>query len=134
MIVNVAYTIIFNTGLFPDACRAWKSRATVRKTWAQFKIDFITAHHEFRLTTQTAHQSGFHSANIMIEQGRDESMQDTAEAITHLATAMAHKHGRLASSQDLCTTPSFRWVNYATTTAASPSIKIRSRFQKTRNV
>jgi hypothetical protein len=23
MIVNVAYTLIFNTGLFPDACRAW---------------------------------------------------------------------------------------------------------------
>jgi hypothetical protein len=27
MIVNVAYTLVFNTGLFPDACRAWKSRA-----------------------------------------------------------------------------------------------------------
>jgi hypothetical protein len=23
IIVNVAYTIVFNTGLFPDACRAW---------------------------------------------------------------------------------------------------------------
>jgi hypothetical protein len=23
MIVNVAYTLVFNTGLFPDACRAW---------------------------------------------------------------------------------------------------------------
>jgi hypothetical protein len=27
MIVNVAYRLVFNTGLFPDACRAWKSRA-----------------------------------------------------------------------------------------------------------
>jgi hypothetical protein len=24
MIVNVAYTLIFNTGLFPDACRTWQ--------------------------------------------------------------------------------------------------------------
>jgi hypothetical protein len=24
MIVNVAYTLVFNTGLFPDACRAWQ--------------------------------------------------------------------------------------------------------------
>jgi hypothetical protein len=24
MIVNVAYTLVFNTGLFPDACRAWR--------------------------------------------------------------------------------------------------------------
>jgi hypothetical protein len=47
MIVNVAYTLIFNMGLFPDACRAWQSRAIAWKTWAQFKIDFATAHREF---------------------------------------------------------------------------------------
>jgi hypothetical protein len=82
MIVNVAYTLIFNTGLFPDACRAWQSRAIAGKTWAQFKLDFATAHREFRLTNQTAQQSGFHRANMMIEQGRDETMQDTVAAIT----------------------------------------------------
>jgi hypothetical protein len=38
MIVNVAYTLVFNMGLFPDACRAWQSRAIAEKTWAQFKI------------------------------------------------------------------------------------------------
>jgi hypothetical protein len=89
MIVNVAYTLVFNTGLYPDACRAWQSRATAAKTWAQFKIDFATAHREFRLTNQTAQQSGFHSSNMMIEQGRDESMQKTAEAIAQLVTATA---------------------------------------------
>jgi hypothetical protein len=31
MIVNVAYTLIFNTVLFPDACRAWQSRAIAGK-------------------------------------------------------------------------------------------------------
>jgi hypothetical protein len=31
MIVNVAYTLVFNTGLFPDACRAWKSKAIAEK-------------------------------------------------------------------------------------------------------
>jgi hypothetical protein len=44
MIVNVAYTLVSNTGLFHDACRAWQSRAIAGKTWAQFKIDFATAH------------------------------------------------------------------------------------------
>jgi hypothetical protein len=72
MIVNAAYTLIFNTGLFLEACRAWQFRAIAGKTWAHFKIDFATAHCEFRLTNQTAQQSGFHSANMMIEQGRDE--------------------------------------------------------------
>jgi hypothetical protein len=69
--------------LFPDACRAWQSRAIAGKTWAQFKIDLATAHHEFRLTNQTEQQSGFHSANMMIEQGRHELMQETAEAIVN---------------------------------------------------
>jgi hypothetical protein len=69
MIVNVAYTLVFDTGLFPDACRAWQSIAIAAKTWAQFKIDFATAHREFRLTNQTnqtTQQSGFHRANMMI--------------------------------------------------------------------
>jgi hypothetical protein len=87
MIVNVAYTLVFNMGLFPNACQAWQSRAIAGKTWAQFKLDFATAHHDFCLTNQTAQQSGFHSANKMIEQGREETMQDTVDAITQLATS-----------------------------------------------
>jgi hypothetical protein len=83
--------------LFPDACRAWQSRAIAAKTWAQFKIDFATAHREFRLINQTAQQSGFHSANMMIEQGRDDSMQETAEAISQLATATASDRGTVAT-------------------------------------
>jgi hypothetical protein len=31
MIVNVAYTLVFNTGLFSDACWAWQSRAIAGK-------------------------------------------------------------------------------------------------------
>jgi hypothetical protein len=93
IIVNVAYTFVFYTGLFPDACQAWQSRAIAGKTWAQFKLDFDTAHREFRLTNQTAQQSGFHSANMMIGQGRDESMQDTVDVIAQLATATASDHG-----------------------------------------
>jgi hypothetical protein len=97
MIVNMAYTLVFNTGLFPDACRAWQSRAIAGKTWAQFKLDFATAHREFRLTYQTAQQSGFHSANMMIEQGREETMQDTINAIAQLATSTASDRGTVAT-------------------------------------
>jgi hypothetical protein len=97
MIVHVAYTLMFNTGLFPDACRAWQSQAIAAETWAQFKIHFATAHREFRLTNQTAQQSGFHSANMMIEQGRDDSMQETAEEFAQLATATALDRGTVAT-------------------------------------
>jgi hypothetical protein len=97
MIINVAYTLIFNTGLFPDACQAWESITIAGKTWKQFKIDFATAHREFRLTNQTAQQSGFHSANMMIEQGRHKSIQDTAEAIAQLTTVAASDCGTVAT-------------------------------------
>jgi hypothetical protein len=97
MIVNVAYALVFNTGLLPDACRAWQSRSIAGKMWAQFKIDFATAHCEFCLTNQTAQQSGFHSANMMIEQGREETMQDTVDEIDQLATATASDHGTIAT-------------------------------------
>jgi hypothetical protein len=88
-IVNVAYTLVFNTGLFPDACRAWQSRAISGKMLAQFKLDFATAHSQLCLTNQTAQQSGFHSANVMIEQGHEETMQGTVDAIAQVATATA---------------------------------------------
>jgi hypothetical protein len=107
MIVNAAYTLLFNTGKYPDACRAWQSRAIASRTWAQFKIDFATAHREFRLTNQTAQQSGFHSASMMIEQGRDESMNETAEAIVQLATATASERGTVA----ILTTTSAKLAN-----------------------
>jgi hypothetical protein len=97
MIVNMAYTLVFSTGMYPDACRAWQSRAIADKTWAQFKIDFATAHREFRLTNQTAQQSGFHSTNMMIEQVRYDSMQETAESIAQLATATASDRGTVAT-------------------------------------
>jgi hypothetical protein len=97
MIVNVAYTLVFDTGLFPDACRAWQSRAIAGKTWAQFKLDFATAHREFRLTNQTTQQSGFHSANMMIEQGSEDKIQDTVNAIAQLATATASDRRKVAT-------------------------------------
>jgi hypothetical protein len=97
MIVNIAYRLVFNTGLFPDACRAWQSRVIAGKTWAQLKIDFATAHREFRLTNQTAHQSGFHSANMMIKQAQYDSMQDTVDAIAQLSTATASERGTVAT-------------------------------------
>jgi hypothetical protein len=83
--------------LFPDACRAWKSRAISGKTWAQFKLDFATVHREFRLTNQTAQQSGFYSTNIMIEQGCYKTIQDTIDTIAQLATATASDRGTVAT-------------------------------------
>jgi hypothetical protein len=44
MIVNVAFTLVFNTGLFPDNYCAWQAREIAGKIWLQFKLDFAAAH------------------------------------------------------------------------------------------
>jgi hypothetical protein len=81
MIVNLAFTLVFNTSLFPDDLRTWQARATAENTWTQFKVDVTTARPEFRLNNQTAQQSGFHSANMMIENNHEGTLQGTADAI-----------------------------------------------------
>jgi hypothetical protein len=97
MTVHVVFTLVFNTRFFPDACRAWKARSLADKTCLQFKIDFAVAHQEFRLTNQTAQQSGFRSSNMMIEQDCGDSMQDTVDTIAQLATATASDRGMVAT-------------------------------------
>jgi hypothetical protein len=69
MIVNAAFTLVFNTGLFHNDFYAWQAISFVDKTWMQFKIDFAVAHWEFCLTNQTVKHSGCHSANMLIEHG-----------------------------------------------------------------
>jgi hypothetical protein len=66
MVVNVAYILVFKTVLFSYACQTWQVCPAAQKTWTNFKIHFAAAHREFRLTNQTAHQSRFHSAKMMI--------------------------------------------------------------------
>jgi hypothetical protein len=97
MIVNVVFTLVFNTGLFPDACHTWQARATAEKTWPQLKVDFATVYREFRLTNQTAHQSGFHSANMMIEHSHEGTLKCTTDDIAQLKMATTSDRGTMAT-------------------------------------
>jgi hypothetical protein len=63
----------------------------------QFKIGFAAAHREFCLMNQTAQQSGFPSATMVIEQGRGETMKGTVRAISQLATATPYDRGTIAT-------------------------------------
>ena len=47
-IVAISYTLIFNTGLFTDACRDWQRRPVNEHNWVNFKVDFVTAHYKWR--------------------------------------------------------------------------------------
>ena len=83
-IVSIAYTLVFNTSLFPDACREWRRRPIADHTWVNFKTTFTIAHQELRESQVTSEQAGYHNANAAME-----FQQDTAIALANLATANA---------------------------------------------
>jgi hypothetical protein len=54
MIIHISFTLIFNTGLFSDACRALQVHSIAQKTWTNSKVDFLAANRKCCLTNQTA--------------------------------------------------------------------------------
>ena len=84
-IVNLAYTLIFNTGQYHEACREWRRRPQAEKTWPNFKQDFALAHNDLREIALTTQAGGYHGANSATEV----YFQTTAEALANLATATA---------------------------------------------
>ena len=83
-IVAISYTLIFNTGLFTDTCRDLWQRPVNEHNWVNFKVEFATAHHEWRDSQVTSNQAGYHNANSEME-----IQQDTVIEIVNLTTATA---------------------------------------------
>jgi hypothetical protein len=101
-IISTAYTLMFNTSIFPDACCVWQRRALIDHTWANFKLDFIEAHQEYRDCQATLTQAGYHSAHsaLEIEQANAafEAIQtETALALANFATATASNRSSVAN-------------------------------------
>ena len=78
-----AYNIVLQTGLFTDACREWRNKPLMDKTWENFKLHFALAHRDLRQQQTTAQQSGFHTANQVLATIH----QDTTSAIEELTNA-----------------------------------------------
>jgi hypothetical protein len=91
-VIANAYTLVYNTGLFPDACREWRHHPAAKKNWTTFKIHFSKAHNDYRLTQNTAQTSGYHTANNVMEG----FVNDTANALANLATVTASDRAMMA--------------------------------------
>jgi hypothetical protein len=82
-VLNIAYQLLFQTGIFSDNCKIWKRQAAAYKTWPQFKLDFAVAYQEYSEALDTSPRAaGFH-----VETRNNQ--HETIEAITNLATATA---------------------------------------------
>ena len=97
-IVNVAYTLIFNTNAFPETCREWRRLPQVEKTWNNFKTIFTEAHKDYMMM-QTQNNHRFHAANVTEDQHDPPPMMDnqTKEALANLASATAADRTALAN-------------------------------------
>jgi hypothetical protein len=83
-VVTTAYTLVYNTGLFPDECKDWSRLTPTNQTWIDFKATFALAHQEWRESqTQTAGNT-YGAVNNL-----EEHTTSTANAINALANATA---------------------------------------------
>jgi hypothetical protein len=62
-IIYIAYALIFNTGIYGDACKEWEKYNILDKNWENFKARFTTDHRLYRKQTHTAQAAGYQSAN-----------------------------------------------------------------------
>jgi hypothetical protein len=97
-IVAIAYTLVFATGMLPEACREWR-RNPAKYSWPNFKTFFAEGHQDLRDSQLTSKQSGYHDVNTVLNNA-DNSLLDqhnTAEAIANLATATASNRTTVAN-------------------------------------
>jgi hypothetical protein len=88
-IINIAYTLVFNTGVYGDACKEWEKHEILEKTWESFKAHFTTEHRLYRKQTQTAQATGYQAANYGQQNLQDVLMVEQSEALAMLASASA---------------------------------------------
>jgi hypothetical protein len=90
----MAYTLVCNTRIFSDACCNWRHQNIAEHTWANFKANFTSAHHDLGLAQMTAQGGGLHGANAVMES----FAKKNADALASLAKATASIEPLLPSS------------------------------------
>jgi adenine-specific DNA glycosylase len=88
-IINIAYALVFNTGVYNDACKEWEKQDILDKNREFFKAHFTTEHCMYRKQTQTAQATGYQAANHAQQNLQDALMAEQSEALAMLASASA---------------------------------------------
>ena len=89
-LLTTAYNLIYATGLFFNDCKAWNHLPAHQKTMDNFKTTFQQAQQELHDEQRTAQQAGFQANGMwcLPTTTNDHPLQETAEALANLATAM----------------------------------------------
>jgi len=86
-VIELTVAMFQKTGVFTDACNAWRRKPEANKTMANFKTHF-NEENEDRLEKLTAAQAGYHGANSVTPlNGNARPTSDTALAATTTGTS-----------------------------------------------
>ena len=85
-VLGIAYTLVFDTGMYFDKYKTWNRKTNDTKYWTTFKYHFLLDQKSLRLQQQTTQRSGFHT-NIMREQDITSEQEATEASLSNLATA-----------------------------------------------
>ena len=85
-IVNEAYILVFNTGLFENKCRKWRKRTT-NMSWVDFKKYVGEAYNDWREAKNTTAAANYATANMLTNNRVFED--ENIAAIANLATVTA---------------------------------------------
>jgi hypothetical protein len=65
-ILQTTYHAASTSGYYTDACNEWRKKATVDKTWANFKAFFVAEYHDMKEQQKVNQsQNNFHGANAV---------------------------------------------------------------------
>jgi hypothetical protein len=92
-IIIIAYSLIFASDAYPEACREWRKKSEVDKNWENFKTEFASAYHDRCEATTTSQRSGYHDANSTTR----EVMTTSNQTIVNLAAAAAADRETMAN-------------------------------------
>jgi len=89
-ILSRAYFLIFQMGLYNDACKDWRAIAVPRQTWALFKEHFTKAHQDLcqQQKVSTGALYGGHLANLAFDAAED-LCAETNSVLNDLVNAAA---------------------------------------------
>jgi hypothetical protein len=96
-IINIAYALIFNTGIYVDGCKEWEKNDILDKTWDNFKVHFVMEKWLYRNQTHTSQASGFQITNHAQRGMQANMLAEQSEATTMLASASASDRGTVST-------------------------------------
>ena len=96
-VVDNAYQLVFNTGIFAVDFLEWNKRLADDKTLLHLKVFFATSHREWRLFIQNDTGSPYCAAHNSTTNPDNRYLhQETVDAIANFLTAMASERAAIA--------------------------------------